>query len=120
MADSDLRIILKGMMDREEKLKLLKDLGGIPEEEFDRLYVNSINDINNEFKKLRDFFNQNDMQGVRMAAHAIKGISANYRIKTVYELCKLLGPAIKEKRGNDAVEGLIDKLESEILGLKSR
>ena len=106
-------------MDREEKLKVLKELGGISEEDFDQLYITGIEDINNEFKKLKNSYGRNDIEGFRMAVHAIKGISGNYRIKNVNETCKSLGLAARENNNLAGVNGLIKKLEDEIRELQS-
>ncbi|MCU0821673.1 MAG: hypothetical protein MUC95_04265 [Spirochaetes bacterium] len=103
-------------MDRKEKLKLLKDLGGIPEEEFDRLFISGINDIKNELNKLKLLCDKNDKDGMIMAAHAIKGISANYRIKEVFELSKLIGSACRENKDSGTIKELIEKIESEVAG----
>lgn len=101
-------------MNREEKLKALKELGGISEEDFDKLYLIGLEDIYNEFKKLKSSYKRNDVKGLKMAAHAIKGISANFRIKKVNETCKSLGLALENNNDLSGVAGLVKKLEEEI------
>ncbi|MCP4723573.1 MAG: Hpt domain-containing protein [bacterium] len=106
-------------MNREEKLKLLEELGGISEEDFDELYKVSVQDISDEFSKFNDSFTGDDYEGMKKAVHAIKGISGNFRINGVYEISVLLELAIKETSNTSIIDGYIKRLAEEMKTISS-
>ncbi|MFC1671405.1 Hpt domain-containing protein, partial [Spirochaetota bacterium] len=67
-------------MNKEEKEKILNDLGGISEEDFDRLHIKCVEEINKELDKLDGAFSKGDLAASEESAHAIKGAAGNFRM----------------------------------------
>lgn len=105
------------VVNKEEKLNILKELGGISEEDYDELLKKGIKDIKREFEKLNKAFLKDDIESARMAAHAIKGIAGNYRIKSVQGAAKALEQALRGKEGRGILKDLIDSLSGDIENL---
>ncbi len=100
-------------MNKNEKLKFLNELG-ISEEDFDELYKISIEDINEELRNLNNSFVSNDIDGFKRAVHAIKGISANFRIQKINETSVLIEKAIKGKMDKNEIQEYLNRLSDEM------
>ena len=100
-------------MNKDEKLRLIDELG-ISEEDFDELYKFSIEDINVELTNLNNSFVNDDMDGLKRAVHAIKGIAGNFRIHIVYETSVLLEKAIKGNMDKKDIQEYLNRLSDDV------
>ncbi len=88
-------------MDREEKLKLIADLGGIPEDAFDELFNTSIQEIKDELININNAFATLDIEMIQKSAHTIKGVSINFGLVHVHSASKKLEQILSNNGDNN-------------------
>ena len=89
---------MKGyIMEREEKNRVLEELGGISEEVYDELLKELAVQSKGEAIQLKEFLIAGDAENAERAAHSIRGAAGNLRIKEVQELACTISDALKEK-----------------------
>lgn len=118
------------MMKKKEKQKILEELGGIPEDLYDRLVCNLIAQIHEQITKLKAALDRDDYNSIAQSAHFIKGASVNLRIHKIYEIAKSMesvstSPLLSGERNKvrgypakDEIAGSLKKLESALAELE--
>lgn len=107
-------------MEKEEKQKILEELGGIPEDLYDRLVRSLIAQTHEQITKLKAALNKDDYNSIAQSAHFIKGASVNLRIHKIYEIAKSMESASTEKPVKDEIAGSLKKLESALAELEKK
>jgi HPt (histidine-containing phosphotransfer) domain-containing protein len=103
-------------VDKQQKMKVLEELGGIPEEIFDELFTLFIEKTTELLKDLRSAMGNNDKERVAQLVHTIKGSASNLRFTSFAECAFFVEKALRE--GQDVSAALRD-LEEEFLRLKA-
>lgn len=106
-------------MDAQEKQKIREELGGLTEKEFNEILHTAVQDINNEFDKLCKAFAEKNFNILKNAAHAIKGVSGNFRMKKIYEISFIIEHAAADKRSNDEIDNHIRCLAEEVVKINN-
>lgn len=95
-------------MSAEEKRKILKELGDIPEEVYDELVFEFAGMARQGISRMRSAVG--DLGVVRETAHSLKGSSANLRLKEISTAAAAIEQAAKEGRAAD-VPARLEELE---------
>jgi HPt (histidine-containing phosphotransfer) domain-containing protein len=108
----------------EDKKKILRELGDIPEETYDELVCFFIRQLKDNIPKIKAALAGHDFDQLAKLAHSLKGSSGNLRIHQVYELATQINDMAKSAAAAElicakltALEVLVPVLEQE-LGLK--
>jgi len=100
-------------MDKEEKAKVLVELGGIDEGIYDSLVAEHLNQTKDRCLEIRKFLDENDIEQVADLAHSVKGSSGNLRLQRLYEAAQELEAAAKSGDASTSLSLLLDTLEKE-------
>jgi len=100
-------------MDREQKAKVLAELGGIDEGIYDSLVAEHLNQTKERCLEIRKFLSDNDIEQVADLAHSVKGSSGNLRLQGLYDAAQKLEQAAKNEDAVTSLSLLLDALESE-------
>jgi len=98
-------------VDGEAKRRILRELGGMKEESYDRLVHMFVTQFWDKEKALKNALGNGDKEKAADIAHSVKGTAANLRLDAVKEAAKDLEIVIKS--GRDTVQYL-EKLDAEI------
>lgn len=103
-------------MNKEEKDKILKELGGIDDFIYDELVHAFIDEIRGEVVNLRACSEAQDYLKCAKIAHNIKGSSANLRIYEISEAAKEFEDLIKaDVKDHEKILKEINSLEEKLL-----
>jgi len=83
-------------MKRAEKQKILDELGGIDEADYDALVKDLIAEAEKQIPEFEDAIRRDDFVGISKIAHAIKGAAGNLRIYKIQELAGSIEAEAKE------------------------
>lgn len=99
-------------MDAVEKKRILDELGGIPEEVYDSLVEDLIEQLKEKKSELRAAVSGNDSDAVSSLAHSLKGASGNLRISEVQVVAREIEYKAKEPDSSERTfEELLDELD---------
>ncbi len=85
-------------MNREQKLRILDELDGLPEELYDNLVRSLAVTIKGQLTALREALADRNLEAMHRLTHAIKGQAANMRLYALQEAARVLEEAL---RGSD-------------------
>lgn len=105
-------------MDKAEKAKILEELGGLDEADYDSLVTDLIVQTEKQLKDLRSAISGGNFDTAMRIAHSIKGSSGNLRIKKMYEIARSMETEAKEGKDKAALSAAMDLLEAEFSALK--
>jgi HPt (histidine-containing phosphotransfer) domain-containing protein len=106
-------------MNKDEKEKILDELGGIDEADYDVLVTELIQDIEKRLAELESAIKADDFIGVSKIAHAIKGEAGNLRIYKIEALAKTLESEAKETRDRSKIAVGLERIIRELAELKA-
>ena len=81
----------------DKKIKILAELGGMPEEVYDELVKDFTDQLSGYLIELQSAFAGADISRIGNLAHSIKGVAANLRIPSVEEPASMLETMAREK-----------------------
>lgn len=87
-----------------DKRKILEELGGIPEDVYDGLVKEFLEDSKKSSELLLEAIDRGDITDAARIAHTIKGASGNLRLYPIQEAARSLEKSIKDNAGADAVK----------------
>lgn len=93
---------------------------GLEPEDVQELYIIFIEELMSELESFKAYLKKNDIEGALRTIHNIKGISANYKVQTVFTLSKQLheilrsGDLSKLDYNLDMLEKSCQQLQQEI------
>lgn len=98
---------------------LFEELRSILDTEFPTLIQTFVHDSTVRVGELRDAFGRGDSDGVRKAAHSLKGASANLGLVALAEACRGLEELAREGhiRGEDARVDAISREQARAVAL---
>jgi HPt (histidine-containing phosphotransfer) domain-containing protein len=103
-------------MDREEKLRVLKELDNLPEELYDDLLRALVETTRQQLTELVTAVEQNQIAEVRNLAHSIRGAASNLRLHELRAAVERLQQAAHQGFEGDqlmaAVAGLQESLDA--------
>lgn len=91
-------------MDKEEKKKILSDLGGIPEELYNELVHDFLAQAHEQIQVISEALQKNDFNAAAKVAHSLKGSSGNLRIHAVQNLAQYIELQAKENADRKVLE----------------
>jgi len=91
-------------MDREEKKKILEELGGIPEELYNELVHDFLAQAHAQVQEISEALHKNDFLTAAKVAHSLKGSSGNLRIHAVQNIAQRIELQAKENADRKALE----------------
>ena len=107
-------------MNKAEKAKILDELGGIDEADYDALVAELIREGGKQILSLEAALQRGDLDGIAKIAHAIKGAAGNLRI---YRIQEIAGALESEAQGGkdrsriaSGLQGLIRELAARKAG----
>ena len=100
-----------------DKQKALRELG-IPEEMYDELLRDFIQQSEEPLKQLEGLVLTGDFEEIRKAAHFIKGSAGNMRVEEMYSIAKEVEFAAKDAGDKSTIGENIAKLRSAFEELK--
>ncbi len=98
-------------MDKAQKQKILDELGGIPEEIYDKLVVKLFEQIMDTLPKIKEALGLQDHEAVKRLAHSIKGSAGNLRISYIHLKAKELEFSAIEKKDFGLIAQQLDQLK---------
>ncbi len=101
-------------MEQIEKQKILEELGGIPEEVYDDLVKELIEQSKGEVVQLKELMQANKPTEAACTAHSIKGASANMRITDISEVAKKIELSLKDGVDPATLMSDLEELERRI------
>ena len=104
-------------MDKPEKERILEELGGISESEYDAFVRELIAQTESQAIELKAALEGDKFDGIAKIAHSIKGSSGNLRIYKIQELAKSLELAAKEKNKNVTADKNIKRLSNLLIDI---
>ncbi|RKY34252.1 MAG: hypothetical protein DRP78_06820 [Candidatus Omnitrophota bacterium] len=75
-------------MEKDEKQKILQELGGIGEDIYDELVGDFIAQADLQLRDLNQALSNGDLSAMQSLAHTIKGSSGNLRLYTISAIAK--------------------------------
>jgi HPt (histidine-containing phosphotransfer) domain-containing protein len=106
-------------MKRTEKEKILDELGGIDEADYDALVMELVQDIEKRLAELESAIKADDFIGISKIAHAIKGGAGNLRIYKIQEIAASLESEAKEKKDKSKIVAGLHGLVRELAEMKA-
>lgn len=77
-------------MEKEMKMRVLEELGGIPEEIYDNLVVELYSLAKGQVEKIREYAESAQWEELARVAHSLKGSAANLRLDSLSETARSL------------------------------
>lgn len=98
-------------MDRDVKLRILEELGGIPEEVYDSLVDEFFELVPDQLACLKDCASQQKWDELANVAHSVKGSAGNLRLNVVFEASRQIEMCGKDPQQRDLIEDRLGLLE---------
>lgn len=105
-------------MDKAEKEKILDELGGVSEADYDTLVAELIGQLEEQVIELAAAANRDNFEAIARIAHTIKGASGNLRVYKIQETAKSLESAAKDKQSKTEIAAALGVLGQELAELK--
>ena len=105
------------IVNREEKLEILKELDDLPEEVYDELLVMLSASLDDHMLQIEQALAQGDADHGRAQAHAMKGAAANLRILAVQERAAAVEQAFQDRTDSQGLQLLVQELRKAVLQL---
>ena len=102
----------------EEKQKILDELGGISEGDYDLLVKELILQSEKQIRELKEAIDGDNFERIAKIAHTIKGTSGNLRIYKLQELAEPLEFEAKEEKDKNAIAEGLKRIEVALEELK--
>ena len=106
-------------MKMAEKQKILDELGGIDEADYDALVKELIAEAEKQIPEFEDAIRRDDFVGISKIAHAIKGAAGNLRIYKIEALAKALEAEAKEKKDRSKIAASLQGIIQGLAELKT-
>lgn len=103
---------------KEEKQRILDELGGISEGDYDSLVEELISQAEKQIGELKEAIDGGNFERIAKIAHTIKGTSANLRVYKLQELVKSLEFQAKEEKDKNTIAEGLKKIEEALEELK--
>jgi HPt (histidine-containing phosphotransfer) domain-containing protein len=97
-------------MDREEKMKILRELDDLPEAVYDELLVETAEIVRNQMLEISGALAQGDYSEMRSLAHAIRGTAANMRLYSLQEASEGLQEVLRKQRPLNEIATALSRL----------
>ncbi len=99
-------------VEKSEKEKIMKELGGISEDIYDDLVQAFISQTGGAIAELKSVLSNGDFDSVAKIAHSIRGSAANLRFTRMQKIVETIEIAAKGRKDNYIPRDCITKLEN--------
>ena len=107
-------------MESERKREILEELGGIPEEVYDDLVKEFLDQARTEISAIRESLKKGISDEAAQLAHSIKGAAANLRLEEISDLAKNIELGLREGAETVSFSGIAEKLEKKIIEYENK
>jgi HPt (histidine-containing phosphotransfer) domain-containing protein len=97
-------------MDREEKMRILRELDDLPEAVYDELLVETVETVREQMLELSGALAQGDYSEMRSLAHAIRGTAANMRLYSLQKASEGLQQVLREQQPLEQIAAALSRL----------
>ena len=102
-----------------DKAKILEELGGIPEEVYDSLVIDLIEQTRAQIEKMSVALDRQDWKGLVEMAHFIKGSAGNLRIIGIENPAREIETSARNQADKELISSNIALIREELLVLSS-
>lgn len=102
-----------------DKSKILEELGGIPEEVYDSLVLDLVEQTGAQIEKMRAAVEMQDWKNLVEIAHFIKGSAGNLRIAGIEAPAREIEMSAREQKNASGISSAITLIEERLSGLSS-
>jgi len=82
-------------MNKEDKARILAELGGLPEKIYDELVTEHLQQTKARCSQIRYALDSDNLEDAHQIAHTIKGASGNLRLQTLYDAALAIEIGVK-------------------------
>jgi HPt (histidine-containing phosphotransfer) domain-containing protein len=100
------------------KDEILKQLGGLAEETYDRLLADFKKQAEKQVENLHNCFLKNDKKKMSAIIHSIKGTGANLRLGNLLEIVHKLEKSVKQNADSTIMLQYIKNLKEKVCEIK--
>ncbi len=106
-------------MDDVDKMKILEELGDLPEEMYDELVADYVSLMKGKIGELQELLDRKDYDEFGNLAHFIKGASVNLRLPGPQEHARILEFNSRHRSDLEQLQPQIENLKRELYKLES-
>lgn len=102
-----------------DKAKILEELGGIPEEVYDSLVIDLIEQTRAQLEKMSVALDEQDWKGLVEMAHFIKGSAGNLRIIGIEAPAREIETSARNQENKELISSNMALIQEELSVLSS-